>query len=73
MTGGDIAAILVATATLISALASLVVAVRTGQKVQATHDLVDGQTHALLEMTGRSSRAEGIQAGIDQERDRPPS
>lgn len=70
MVGGDLhlamnlaelAQLLVAAATLVSSLAALVVAVRTGQKTSATHELVNGasdQLNALRE-------AQGFRAGVN--------
>jgi hypothetical protein len=63
MTAGEIASLCVAAATLVSALAGLVVAVRTGAKVEATHTLVNGQSGALNALTGKAAYAEGVLAG----------
>jgi hypothetical protein len=73
MTDQTIVQVLIASATLISALASLVVAVRTGQKVGETHDLVNGRTSLLLDATAAAARSKGVQEGVEQERTRPPS
>lgn len=69
----ELAQILVALATLVSAIAGLVVAIRTGQKVAETHELVNGRTGLLLDATAASARSKGVLEGIDQERDRPHS
>jgi len=65
MTAGELSQILMAFAVLISSVAGLVVAVRTGQKVSATHDLVNGaseQLNALREARGREAGlAQGLQ------------
>jgi len=57
------AAVLGAAATVVSSLASLVVAIRTGQKTAATHELVNGQSTALNDAIGRAARAEGRAEG----------
>lgn len=63
MTTAEIAQLCVAAATLVSALAGLVVAIRTGTKVDATHTLVNGQSGALNALTGKAAYAEGVLAG----------
>ena len=63
MSTPELASILVACATLVSALASLAVALRTGSKVDATHTLVNGQSGALNALTGKAAYAEGVLAG----------
>lgn len=47
MTPAEVASLIVAAATLLSSLAGLVVALRTGQKTSRTHDLVNGQAARL--------------------------
>lgn len=54
------AAIILAAATLISSLAGLVVAVRSGQKASLTHDLVNGQSVALQQMREDKGFREGV-------------
>lgn len=73
MTPGEVAAIILAAATLISSVAGLIVAVRSAAKAEVTHDLVNGQSAALLALQGKASHAEGVQAGIEQERTRVTS
>lgn len=73
MSAAEAAQLLVAAATLVSSLAGLVIAVRTGSKTSATHDLVNGQSEALRAMSRAEGRATGVQEGIAIERDRPPS
>lgn len=65
--------LLVAAATLVSAIAGLVVAVRTGAKVSATHDLVNGQSARLETFTSTAAHSAGVAEGVAIERDRPPS
>jgi hypothetical protein len=73
MTSTELAQVILAIATLIGSLSALVVAIRTGQKVDTTHALVNGRTSLLLDATAAAARSKGVQEGIDQERDRPPS
>lgn len=63
MTATEVSSLIVATATLLTAIGGLVVAIRTGAKVAATHELVNGQSHALNELTGKAAFAEGKLAG----------
>ena len=56
-------------AALCSAVATLVVAVRTGQKVSATHDLVNGASAEINNL--RESR--GFRAGLDAASSAPRS
>lgn len=80
MTAAEAAAIIVAAATLVSSVAGLVVAVRTGVKVEATKQLVNGHAEALHNLAGRASFAEGLVVGstlpaeklVDQIRDKAP-
>jgi len=65
MTPGEIASLIVATATLVTAIGGFVVALRTGSKVEATHELVNGHSEALTTLTGKAAYAEGLLAGRD--------
>jgi hypothetical protein len=52
--------VVLAFATLVSAVASLLVSVRNHSKLAQVHDLVNSQSHALNELTATSSKAEGV-------------
>jgi len=73
VTPGEVAGLLVAAATFITSVAGLVVAVRSSGTAARTHDLVNGQSQRLEAMNAASARESGFQAGVRQERDRPPS
>jgi hypothetical protein len=59
MSAQEAAAVVLAVATLVSSLASLAVALRTGQKADRTHDLVNSTAGALNESIAQAARAEG--------------
>lgn len=64
MSGSEWAAVLGAVATVLSSVASLVVAIRTGQKTSATHDLVNGQSAVVQALAEAKGNAEGRAEGI---------
>ena len=64
---GELAQILVALATLVSSLAGLVVAIRTGQKTSATHELVNGaSTRQDEKISALTDRLAVAQQEIDE-------
>jgi len=66
---GEFAQILVALATLVSSLAGLVVAIRTGQKTSATHELVNGaSTRQDEKISALTDRLVVAQEQIDEAR-----
>jgi len=69
----ELAQLAIAAATLISSLATLVSVVGTFRKVNQTHDLVNGQSRIVQELAQAKGFGLGVQEGITQERDRPPS
>jgi hypothetical protein len=68
MTAESAAALVVACATLASALASLVVALRTGKKVSETHNLVNGQAQVVQALAEARGHAAGVIEGAASER-----
>lgn len=72
MTVGEIAQLVVAVATLVTAVGGFVVAIRTGSKVEATHELVNGHSEALNSLTGKAAYAEGLLAGGALAAQEPP-
>jgi hypothetical protein len=68
VTAAEVAQVILASATLLSALAGVVVALRTGSKVDATHTLVNGQSGVLNALTGKAAYAEGVLAGSAEPR-----
>lgn len=67
------AQLLVAAATLVSAIASFVMAWRGQMSSQKTHDLVNGQSEAWRAVREEQGRQIGLVQGATQERDRPHS
>jgi len=63
----DAADLLVALATLMSSLAALVVAIRTGQKASATHELVNGASEEMRVLREERGHAAGLAEGLVQE------
>jgi hypothetical protein len=59
---GGVAQLIVAVATLVTALGAFVVALRTGAKVEQTHDLVNGHSQQLLAVTRELGHSEGLGA-----------
>ena len=72
MTAAELGALMLSGATLVSALASLIVAVRTNSLQHETHALVDGQSQGIQELREAKGRAEGMIAGRAST-DPPPS
>jgi hypothetical protein len=63
----EFAQICVAVATLVSSFAGLVVAVRTGQKASATHELVNGASEQMRVLREERGHAAGLAEGLVQE------
>jgi hypothetical protein len=72
VTGAEIAQIILAAATLVTAIGGAAIAIRTGAKVEATHTLVNGQSGALTALTGKAAYAEGMLAGSTELREHLP-
>jgi hypothetical protein len=49
--------------TAITGFITLIVSIRNGRRLQITHDLVNSQSTALLELTRTTSHAEGVAEG----------
>lgn len=69
----EVAQLLIAVATLVSALAAWRNAARAAATVESTHALVNGQSEALRQLGASQAHSEGVAEGIKLERDRPPS
>ena len=67
MNAGELAQLLVAAATLVSSLGALVVAIRTGQKASATHELVNGASEEMRVLREERGHAAGLAEGLVQE------
>lgn len=67
MTVTEAATLITALATLVTAIGGIWVSLRNMGKINRVHDAVNGQTGALVDLTARSSFAEGVEA----ERDTP--
>lgn len=75
MSGAEVAQVCLGVATVISAIAGLVVALR-GQTIAAkTHDVVNGQAQLLQRAARASGRRAGVRAtkAAQASRGRPPS
>ena len=71
MTSGELAALLVAAATLVSSVAALVVAIRTGIKTDSTHDLVNGQSKHVEDLAHAAGVSQGrAEVGLPVQKDR---
>jgi hypothetical protein len=64
MTPAEIIALVGALAAFVSSLAGLVVAIRTGVKVDSTHDLVNGQAGVMQVLSKQIGHAEGLAEGL---------
>lgn len=67
MSAAELSQVLMAFAVLVSSVAGLVVAVRTGQKVSATHDLVNGASEQLNALREARGHAAGVQEGLQRQ------
>jgi len=71
MTSGELASLLVAAATMVSSVAALVVAIRTGIKTDSTHDLVNGQSKHVEDLAHAAGVSQGrLEAGLPVQKDR---
>jgi hypothetical protein len=64
MSVGELATLLAAAASFLTAIAGLVVAVRTALRVEATHALVNGQSEAIGQLREDRGRARGVAEGM---------
>lgn len=71
MTAGELAQVMFAAAALVSAIATLAVALRVSGKVDKVHDLANGQSQALNTLTAKASFAEGVAAERLRSAERP--
>ncbi len=60
MTGGEVAQIIVALATLVSSIGALLVGWRNSRKIEAVHQATNGITDRLVASTAKASHAEGV-------------
>jgi hypothetical protein len=56
----ELTQLVIAVATLVSAVAAVIVSLRNKDKIDTVHDLVNSQSHALNTLTASSSKAEGV-------------
>jgi hypothetical protein len=56
----ELTQLVIAVATLVSAIAAVIVSLRNKDKIDTVHDLVNSQSHALNTLTASSSKAEGV-------------
>jgi hypothetical protein len=69
----EVAQMVVALATLVSAAAAWRTARSTRTAVRRTHDLVNGQSELLIDMSAERGRAQGLAEGAAAEAVRHPS
>jgi len=62
MTPGEAASLVVAAASLLTAIGTLVVSIATALRLSTVHQAVNGQTDRLVDLTATSSFARGVQA-----------
>lgn len=59
MSGGEIAQIITSLATLAGVIGTIVIGLRNTRKIDVVHQLTDGVTTKLVNLTASSSKAEG--------------
>ncbi len=63
MTGGEIAQIITSLATLVAAVGALLVGWRNSARIEAVHVATNSMKDELVDLTAKSSKAEGNLAG----------
>jgi uncharacterized membrane protein len=62
MSGAELAQIITSVATLVGAIAGLMVSLRNSKKIEQVHQSTDGKMDALIEEVRRASFAQGVKA-----------
>jgi hypothetical protein len=68
MSEAVIIALIVAIPTTLTALASLIVSLRNGRKIEQVHLATNSKMDKLLSVTGASEKAKGMKEGLEQGR-----
>jgi uncharacterized membrane protein len=71
MSDAVIIALIVAVPTTLTALASLIVSMRNGRKIEQVHIATNSKMDQLLSVTGASEKAKGVIEGREQGRGEP--
>lgn len=69
--GGDVAAIIAATASLVAAVGStlsVLMSLRNGRKIEQVHQATNGMKAELVKVTGEAKFAEGLKQGEENQR-----
>jgi uncharacterized membrane protein len=72
LSGADIAAILIAMASLVAAVANAIVTIRTGTKMDAVTSSVNGHAAQLNALTAQASYARGVAGQPPSPQETPP-
>ena len=68
MTGGDIAAIIIASATFVTALGGVIIGLVNARKIRDVHESTNGKMEELLNVTRTAAEARGLKRGQDEGR-----
>lgn len=76
MTGTEIALIITAvgtsTAAFVTSVGGVFISLRNGRKLEAVHSATNGKMNELLDLTAKSSKAEGVLQGEANGKERKP-
>lgn len=71
MTGTEIALIITACGTFLTAASGVIISLRNARKLEQVHQTTNSKMDELIKLTAKSSRAEGVKAGLGGEKEPP--
>jgi hypothetical protein len=66
MTGGEVAQIILASATFVTAAGAVLIGLLNTRRIAAVHDLTNSKMDKLLEVTRDAAEARGLKQGQDE-------
>jgi len=66
MTGGEVAQVIIAVATLVTAAGGVIIGIINTRKIRDVHDSTNGKMQELLDVTRTSAEARGLKQGQEE-------